>query len=103
MRDVPVPLQSDYVTGALADQAQHQQRQVRAVPFLQGNLVEDIEIGPGATKKVRHHLGRVPSGYLVLEVYGGEGRISYTAKDASSITIKSSAATATVKVKLWVF
>lgn len=73
-----------------------------AIPFLDGVLVEDVQITSGTAKIVEHGLGREPRGWLVLGK-NANANVWETATSVGSENRMTVNASATVTISLWVF
>lgn len=74
---------------------------VRECDLLRGILVKDISIISGTSKVVNHGLGRIPQGWLVVDlVSAGVPIVTRTSMTKTTITLDS---TADATVSLWVF
>lgn len=114
-----IPLQGDRKTQALAEQLEGDRRQTRSMPaFLTGDgkLVKDVSIGTSTSKDVHHGLGRLPQGWLAVnvrmtatstsgtypeELSDSTGEPLYRTKEIIKLTNSSSAAT--IYFDLWVY
>ncbi len=97
------PKQPDRVAAALRDQNSSQHRQQQQIPFLNnGRLLKRIAIAATATATAHHGLKRQPAGWLLTDVEGLDGRVSRTAWDSKTITLRNEGA-ASITVDVWIY
>lgn len=92
---------------ALQDYVAQAMRVMKAVPFLDGNLVQGLTFTGGATTLVQHGLGRAWRGVIMMLPQGAAGgpfetiAQSASALEARQVQIKNNGATCTVD--LWIY
>ena len=75
----------------------------RGIPFLNGRLIEDIDIGNGSSAQVQHRLTKTPKGWLVVDVDAAIDLPLYRSSwDQNFITIENPG-TVDVTIAIWVF
>ena len=71
----------------------------RACPFLDGELIEGVDMAAAVDRQVNHHLGRIPSGWFLLDmdIAAMVYRVAWTNR---TIVLNASA---NLVADLWVF
>lgn len=90
--------QKDFSTGKMQDNSEQFNNQFRAIPFLDGRLIEDVVVTT-STVSIEHKLGREPLGYIITK-QNADARIWYTSINELFLVLDSSA---TVTIDVWVF
>lgn len=68
-------------------------------PMLQGKLLQDIELDASDDEAVAHGLGRVPTGWQIVD-RSGDARVWRVSWDGKQIVLRASAA---VTISIYVF
>ena len=100
IKDIKTVRLEEYPLTTLQSNLSEFTKQLTRVPFLDGNLIQDVSVSTTA-KEVPHGLGREPIGYFVVKA-DSSVNVFDTTSTTPKVTIKLTAS-ASATVSLWVF
>jgi hypothetical protein len=100
IKDIKTIKLTDYETSTLQNNIGDFAQQLVRVPFLDGNLIEDVSLSTTATE-VAHGLGREPVGYFIVKANAAVD-VYDTTSTTPKVTIKLTAST-TATCNIWIF
>lgn len=105
-----VPKMADRSLQSFKEAADSGTRSMRGVPFVDGKLSAKVDLGASDATQLRHRLGRVPKGAVVVLVEpadpGGanlDGPVTTSSYTRDTLLLRNHATTQGVTVQLWVF
>lgn len=102
MRRAPTPKQKDLLSEQSVRALRALERQLGTVRFLDGVLIERVEITAGGEKRIRHGLKRATHGWWPTRVTGSPAELHETARDAESLTLQHEGASTTT-FDVWIY
>ena len=95
----PQPHQGDRVSDDLRQQNEHDARQSRLAPIVEGKQIDGVEFDGGTELEVYHNLGHVPTGYFQVGSTVATA-LSDSERDTKKILLTASQ---TATVSIWIY